>query len=137
MENACLSAIKNENNRSIARDLVFRCGVRADLKGCQYLIDAVIIYGSNLCTSFCRIYGIIGKLRGRRQKAVEHSISYAICQAPDIKMYLSKLIGVEVKESHNGLVISYLGSLFGSIRRAANDYPDTDEYYKDSNDGLA
>ena len=127
IENDCLTAIENTNNRLTAAKLVFKCGVRADLKGCQCLIDAVIIFGSDLCSNFCRIYNIIGKIRGLRQKAVMREISYAIYHAYDLKARLSKMIGVSVKDMHSGLVISYLGRLFDMPELSAADDDDNEK----------
>lgn len=124
-EKNCAIAIENSANRIAAEKLVLKCGVRADLKGCQCLVDAIIIFGTELCSGFCQIYKIIGELRGLRQKSVMREISYAISQAHDLPVHLSALIGIDIKEVHNGLVIAYLGRLFDTPELSAQNSANT------------
>lgn len=114
VSNECKSAVADQTFRRTAERLVIKCGIRADLKGCKHLIDAVILYGTELLDGFCEIYRTIGALRGIKPKSVMREISYAIIQAFDISSRLSKLIGTNIPESdiHSGLVIAYLGKVF-------------------------
>ncbi len=108
------TATADNTFRVTAEKLVLKCGIRADLKGFHRLADAVIIYGTGLCTEFCRIYRIIGDLNGLQSKSVMREISYAIKQSFDLRAKLSALVGFDIPESeiHSGLVIAYLGKLF-------------------------
>ena len=100
--------------RLTAERLILKCGVRADLKGSNQLVDAVILYGTDMCTGFCEIYRIIGEVRNKKPKSVMRGISYAISQAFDLPARLSDMIGTTVppQHVHSGLVIAYLGRLF-------------------------
>ncbi len=108
------AAIADKTFRLTAERLVLKCGVRADLKGFYRLVDCVIIYGTELCTEFCRIYRIVGEINGLQAKSVMREISYALKQSFDAPAKLSALIGFNIPESeiHSGLVIAYLGRLF-------------------------
>ncbi|MDE6200437.1 MAG: sporulation initiation factor Spo0A C-terminal domain-containing protein [Clostridiales bacterium] len=109
-----LSAIADPSFRLTAERLTMKCGVRSDLKGRKCLVDAIILYGTELCTGFCEIYRIIGELRHIKPKSVMREIAYAIAQAFDIVDRLSKLVGVTLTDNdiHSGLVIAYLGKIF-------------------------
>ena len=100
--------------RLTAEKLVYRCGVRADLKGCKCLVEAVILYGTETCEEFCEIYRIIGALRGINYKSVMREITYAIAQAFNLCERLSEMIGTFIPPTdiHASLVIAYLGRLF-------------------------
>lgn len=100
--------------RLTAERLVFKCGVRADLKGCKCLVDAIILFGTETCEGFCEIYRIIGAMRKIKPKSVMREITYAITQAFDIVDRLSKLVGINLSDNdiHSGLVIAYLGRIF-------------------------
>ncbi|MCH5164971.1 MAG: hypothetical protein J1G01_01040 [Clostridiales bacterium] len=112
--NEYISLISDSSFKLTAERLTFKSGVRADLKGCDLLAEAVILYGTETCTAFCEIYRILGELHGQRAKSVMRSIAYAIMHAYDISARLSDMIGVTVKATdiHNGLVISILGRIF-------------------------
>lgn len=109
-----LTALADPSFRLTAERLTMKCGVRSDLKGSRSLVDAIILYGTELSTGFCEIYGIIGDIRGLKSKSVMREISYAISQAFDIAARLSKMVGIPLKDSdiHSGLVIAYLGKIF-------------------------
>lgn len=111
-----MSALADPSFRLTAEKLVLKVGVRVDLKGYNGLVDAVILYGTELCIKFCRIYRIVGELRNLKSKSVMREISYAVNQAFDLPRKLSDLVGVEIPASdiHSGLVIAYLGKLFRS-----------------------
>ena len=108
------TAITDKTFRVTAERLVMQCGVRADLKGFRRLADAIIVYGTGLCTEFCRIYRIIGDINGLQSKTVMREITYAIRQSIGMPAKLSALVGFEIPETeiHSGLVIAYLGKLF-------------------------
>lgn len=108
------SALADPSFRLTAEKLVLKIGVRADLKGYDCLVDAVILYGTELCTRFCDIYRIIGGLRRLKHKSVMREISYAVYQAFDLPRRLSALVGADIPASdiHNSLIIAYLGKLF-------------------------
>ncbi|MDE7107320.1 MAG: sporulation initiation factor Spo0A C-terminal domain-containing protein [Clostridiales bacterium] len=118
MENNVLSeyltALSDPSFRLTAERLTMKCGVRSDLKGSKCLVDAIILYGTELCTGFCEIYRIIGELRNIKPKSVMREIAYAISQAFGIVERLSKLVGVTLSDNdiHSGLVIAYLGKIF-------------------------
>ena len=114
LSNEYISVLGERSFRITAERLVLRCGVRADLKGFQCLADAVILYGSGLCSGVCEIYRIIGEYRKLKQKSVMREISYSLAQAFDLPTHLSKLIGAPIlsDDIHSSLVISYLGSIF-------------------------
>ncbi|MDE5592892.1 MAG: sporulation initiation factor Spo0A C-terminal domain-containing protein [Clostridiales bacterium] len=118
MENNVLSeyltALSDPSFRLTAERLTMKCGVRSDLKGSKCLVDAIILYGTELCTGFCEIYRIIGELRNIKPKSVMREIAYAISQAFGIVDRLSKLVGVTLSDNdiHSGLVIAYLGKIF-------------------------
>ncbi|MDE6029521.1 MAG: sporulation initiation factor Spo0A C-terminal domain-containing protein [Clostridiales bacterium] len=109
-----LSALSDPSFRLTAERLTMKCGVRSDLKGSRCLVDAIILYGTELCTGFCEIYRVIGELRNIKPKSVMREIAYAISQAFGIVDRLSKLVGVTLSDSdvHSGLVIAYLGKIF-------------------------
>ena len=100
--------------RLTAERLILKCGVRADLKGSDSLVDAVILYGTDTCTGFCEIYRVIGEVRNVKPKSIMRAISYAITQAFDLSTRLSEMIGTTIPPDHvhSGLVIAYLGRLF-------------------------
>lgn len=108
------AALSDPTFRLTAERLTLKCGVRADLKGNKCLADAIILYGTELCTGFCEIYRIIGGLRNIKAKSVMREISYAITQAFGISAQLSKMIGINLTDAdiHSALVIAYLGKLF-------------------------
>lgn len=110
----CNSVVNDKTFRQTAERLVLKCGVRADLKGFARLIDAVIIYGTELITSFCEIYRAIGELRSLKPKSVMREISYSIAQSFGLARRLSDMLGITLSEAdlHSGLVISYLGMIF-------------------------
>ncbi|MDE7406510.1 MAG: sporulation initiation factor Spo0A C-terminal domain-containing protein [Clostridiales bacterium] len=118
MENKVLSeyltALSDPSFRLTAERLTMKCGVRSDLKGSKCLVDAIILYGTELCTGFCEIYRIIGEIRHIKPKSVMREIAYAISQAFGIVDRLSKLVGVTLSDNdiHSGLVIAYLGKIF-------------------------
>ena len=114
ISNDCVSVLSDSTFRLTAEKLVLKCGVRADLKGCRCLIDAVILFGTGMYTGFCDIYRAVGSVHGLQAKSVMREISYAIAQAFNLADNLSKLIGTPIPKSdiHNGLVIAYLGRLF-------------------------
>lgn len=109
-----MTAIADPSNRLTAERLTMMCGVRADLKGSKRLVDAIILYGTDLCSESCEIYRIIGAIRKIKFKTVMREISYAITQAFDIATRLSNLVGIKFTDNdiHNGLVIAYLGKIF-------------------------
>ena len=109
-----VAVLGDSSFRLTAERLIMKCGVRSDLKGSNCLVDAIILYGTELCTGFCEIYRIIGEVRGIKPKSVMREISYAIVQAFGIVERLSKLVGVPLTQNdiHSGLVIAYLGKIF-------------------------
>ena len=109
-----LTALADPSFRLTAEKLTMKCGVRADLKGSKGLADAIILYGTELCTGFCEIYRIIGEVRGLKSKSVMREISYAISQAFGIAERLSNLVAVTLSNNdiHSVLVIAYLGRIF-------------------------
>ena len=111
---SCREVTGDKTFRFTAERLVLKCGVRADLKGFSCLIDAVIIYGTETCATFCEIYRVIGELRGLKTKTVMREIAYAIEQSFGLCARLSDMIGISISEAdiHSGLVIAYLGRLF-------------------------
>ena len=100
--------------RKTAGLLVAKSGMRSDLKGYTYLIDAVILYGTGASESFCEIYRIIGEMRRLKTKTVMRELSYCIAQSSSISDGLTALTGVAVKpmDVHCGMVISCLGEVF-------------------------
>ncbi len=118
MENKVLSeyltALSDPSFRLTAERLTMKCGVRSDLKGSKCLVDAIILYGTELCTGFCEIYRIIGEIRNIKPKSVMREIAYSIAQAFGIAERLSKMIGIPLTDNdiHSGLVIAYLGKIF-------------------------
>ena len=100
--------------RLTAERLIMKCGIRSDLKGSRSLVDAIILYGTELSTGFCEIYRIIGEVHGLKPKSVMREIAYAISQAFGIAERLSKLVGIVLSDNdiHSGLVIAYLGKIF-------------------------
>ena len=109
-----MTVLADPSFRLTAERLTMMCGVRADLKGSKCLVDAVILYGTEMATAFCEIYRIIGEVRRIKAKSVMREIAYAIAQAFGIAERLSKLVGVPLTDNdiHNGLVIAYLGKIF-------------------------
>ncbi len=113
----CKCAVNDKNNRQTAERLVMRCGIRADLKGFGCLIDAVIIYGTELSSAFCEIYSAIGELRALKSKSVMREIAYSISQSFGLARRLSEMLGITLSDAdlHSGLVIAYLALLFKNI----------------------
>lgn len=111
-----MSLLCDQTFRFTAEKLVLRSGVRADLTGFNYLVDAVIFNGTETYIHTCEIYAHIGQLRRAKVKTVMRSISYAIGNAIDLPARLSEMIGITITAAdiHNGLVIAYLGKLFRS-----------------------
>ena len=109
-----IAVLSDPSFRLTAERLIMKCGVRSDLKGSKCLVDAVILYGTELCVGFCEVYRVIGEVRNIKPKSVMREISYAISQAFNIVERLSALVGVTLTESdiHSGLVIAYLGKIF-------------------------
>ncbi len=112
--NEYATLVADRTFRHTAERLVMLCGIRADLKGFDCLIDAVILYGVGNCNGFCEIYRVIGELKKLKPKSVMREISYAIDQSYDIHEKLSAFIGIKIKKTdiHNGFVIAYLGKIF-------------------------
>lgn len=112
--NEYTSVVSDTTFRLTANKLLIRCGIRADLKGYDCLTDAVILYGTGLCTRFCEIYRIIAANRNIKPKSVMREISYAINGTHGIHEKISALIGIDIPNTvvHNGLVIAYLGVIF-------------------------
>lgn len=108
------SILTDKTFRHTAARLVYKCGVRADLKGSDWLIEAVILYGTGSCSGFSEIYRVIGEQHDMNPKSVMRSISYTIDQAFDLPARLGALIGIELtyNDIHCSLVIAYLGKLF-------------------------
>lgn len=109
-----LELVKDKTFRFTAEKLVLACGVRADLKGFNCLVDAIILYGTEFSTSFCEIYNEIAIIRNLKPKTVMREISYAITQSFCLHERLSELMGIPISQAdiHNGLVIAYLSNLF-------------------------
>lgn len=109
-----LSLLADPSFRFTAEKLVIKCGVHADHKGCQALIDAVILCGTEHCRGVYPAYNMIAEARGLKTKTVMREIYYALSQAFNLSDNLYKLIGVKVpeKEITAGLLISYLSRLF-------------------------
>lgn len=109
-----MAVLSDPSFRLTAERLTMKCGVRSDLKGSRSLVDAIILYGTELCSGFCEIYRIIGEVRGLKPKSVMREIAYAISQAFGIVERLSRLVGVTLSDNdiHSGLVIAYLGKIF-------------------------
>lgn len=114
VSNEYIQTVGDPSFRLTAEKLVLKCGVRADLKGCSCLADAIILFGTESCTGFCEIYRVIGSIRGLKPKSVMREITYAISQSFGISERLSSMVGIHIPESdiHSGLVIAYLGKLF-------------------------
>lgn len=111
-----MSLLRDASFRLTAEKLALRCGIRADLKGFDYIVDAVILSGTETYTRTCEIYSRIGELRRAKEKAVMRAISYAVCNAIDLPSRLGEMLGLNITASdiHNGLIIAYLGKLFRS-----------------------
>ncbi len=110
----CREVLEDKSFQLTAEKLVLKSGIRADLKGFSCLIDAVIIYGTGVCKTFCDIYGAIAALRSTKTKTIMREISYAIEQSYGLSECLSRLLDIPIDENdiHSGLVIAYLGRLF-------------------------
>lgn len=108
-----IERIGDIRERIDAEDLVVKCGVRVDLKGSEYLVDAIILYGLRSERGSCNIYNKIGKARGVKTKTVMREIAYALRQSFGLPERLSQLVGVAIptSEIHNALVVGYLGRL--------------------------
>lgn len=106
-----IECLKNKLLRKRAEKLVYRCGIRADLKGSECLVDAVILYSVGAVGSFCKLYELVGAYRSKKPKTVLREISYSISQATDLALNIAELIGCAVHDSeiHNSLVIAHLG----------------------------
>lgn len=100
--------------RKTASLLVTKSGVRSDLRGFACLTDAIILYGTESCESFCEIYRVIGELRHIKTKTVMREMSYCIMRSYDLPERLTELTGTNIKlsEVHCGMVISCLGEMF-------------------------
>lgn len=109
-----LALVMDKTFRFTAEKLVLKCGVRADLKGFNCLVDAIILHGTEYSTSFCEIYNEIALIRNLKPKTVMREISYAIAQSFCLHERLSELMGIPISQAdvHNGLVIAYLSRLF-------------------------
>lgn len=107
-----------------AMALAMQSGIPPYLDGCFYVARAADIYAEGTM-SFMSIYRIIGNDCGIKPKSVMRSIAYAISQAPDIHIKLSKMFDTSVPENlvHNGLVISFFG-LRLRHRKNADDAPE-------------
>lgn len=110
----CQTALADRTFRLTAERLVLKCGIRSDLKGCELLIDAVILFGTETCASLCEIYHALGARRGIKSKSVMREIAYALNQAPDIVARFSALVGAALckRHIHSALVIACLGKIF-------------------------
>ncbi len=106
--------------RRDAVSLVVKCGVRADLRGFDCLVDAIVFSVLNPRVGFCNIYKRIGDDIGVKQKTVMREISYAIAQAFDIRSTLSAIVGVKIPQNdvHSSLVIAYLANELRTKRLA-------------------
>lgn len=111
-----MSLLRDQSFRLTAEKLALRCGIRADLKGFEYIVDAVILFGTETYTRMCEIYSRIGELRRAKEKSVMRAVSYSIANAIDLPSRLSEMVGINIAASdiHNGLIIAYLGKLFRS-----------------------
>lgn len=111
LDAGCIECLKNKQLRKRAEKLVYRCGVRADLKGSECLVDAVILYSIGASGSFYKLYELVGAYRNKKPKTVLREISYSISQATDLALHITELIGCAVPDSeiHSSLVIAHLG----------------------------
>ncbi|MBD5131264.1 MAG: hypothetical protein HDT28_01525 [Clostridiales bacterium] len=110
-----IEALRDSSFRLTAERLVMNIGVRAYLKGFNCIADAVILYGTELCSRFCDIYDVIAEYRSVSHKSVMREIAYALSsEAEEIAKNLSAMTGANITklEVHSGLVIAYLGKLF-------------------------
>ncbi|MCH5162240.1 MAG: hypothetical protein J1G38_01980 [Clostridiales bacterium] len=110
--NADSSSLYSPSRRLEAEMLVLRLGVRADLKGFDYLVDAVLLSDGGR-NRICDIYDRIAAERRAKPKSVMRDISYAAYNAPNLHRALSDMVGTNIAASdvHNALVIAYLGKI--------------------------
>ncbi|MDE7464449.1 MAG: sporulation initiation factor Spo0A C-terminal domain-containing protein, partial [Clostridiales bacterium] len=85
-----VSLLSDDSHRNNAEKLALRCGIRADLKGYDYLVDAVILSGTGACTRICEIYSRIGAFRRAKPKSVMRAVSYATKNAPELPRRLGE-----------------------------------------------
>lgn len=99
--------------RRSAELIAIKCGIRADLKGFERLVDAILLYGENSGTSFNSLYLLMSKSCGVKPKTIMREISYALSQAFNLHDRLSQLLGIDIlpQDLHSGLVIAYLSRL--------------------------
>lgn len=104
-----------------AMALAMQSGIPPYLDGCFYVARAADIYAEGTM-SFMNIYRIIANDCGIKPKSVMRSIAYAISQAPDIHIKLSKMFDTNIPENlvHNGLVISFFGLRLRHIKNTEN-----------------
>lgn len=100
--------------RQTAERLLTKSGVRSDLRGYFYLIDAIILYGTGCTASFCDIYNIVSEMRGIKTKTIVREITYCVAQSKEIVNKLPRLLGISVKATElcSSMVIAGLGELF-------------------------
>lgn len=108
------SLLYDNQSRLAAERLVIKCGVRADVKGFNYLIDAVILFGKDYSTNVKSIYSAIADTHGAEPLSISNQIAFAIAQSFNLSDNLSRLVGMAIPSSdiHAKLVIAYLGRLF-------------------------
>ena len=134
------SVIEDAMFRKTAERLVLLCGVRADLSGYRCLTDAIILYGTEMCSGFGEIYDIVGQYREIQAKSVMRDICYAIRQSYDLRRKMCEMLGIDISDAdiHNGLVIAYLSAIFrdpknyDAIFRDRKDSADTSRDKKDN-----
>lgn len=98
--------------RFAVEDLVLKCGIHADHKGYDCLVDAVVLF-VNGGHNFSEIYKKIGEERGIESRSVMRNITYAVQHSYDIHKYLAELTGAPIaaKDVRCAFVIAHLGRI--------------------------
>ena len=107
--------------RAGAITLVHKCGIRADLKGSESLVDAILLFAADRRLGFCEIYRTIAERHGLRPKSVLREINYALPASEDLNIRLSDLTGIRFNDTdvHASRVIAYLARLLDVPELAA------------------
>lgn len=105
--------VENSALRLKAEKLVIDCGIPAKLKGFDFIVDAVMLFGKVKLRGYQCIYGSIARLHGISSKDVNRDIGYALKKSYDLHIRLSELVGLNFPQSeiHSSLVIGYLARL--------------------------
>ena len=114
-----IRVLDDRRSRTEAERSALKCGVRADLKGFNYLVEAAVLYGNDVI-GFNEIYRRLGARHGVQSKSIMREITYAVKNSPEVTARLASLTGKDFDTAEpNSVVIQNIGMLYSAARETA------------------